>query len=992
VKKTTSLALFALLLSCLETLSATNRWPRTESHFGGRLVYQRDAASDTPPDTIAFPISCMTAFNVAGPQLVINGVTFLNGNTAPNFAWTGAAVTNGYTVYPPVSGTEATMLETSALNPSGGTFVVSGLAANTYVIYLWSVTDVGTQPFTATINGARVITNSFPSTLPGWIRMGPYSILQSTPGNMVITTGASAARLAGIEICEKRTNSAPIVKIIYPTDGYTAVGPATIVATATAEDQDGFVAAFSWVLDGATIANQFVAPWTTTMTALPAGTYTLSAMATDDMGTFGMAPAIGFTITEPANLPPAVTLTAPTNGALFTYVLTDPVQPVPITLEATATDSDGTVTKVDWYSSTLLIATDTTSPYTGLWPAVGGVYPIVAVATDDDGAMATSAVATITVTNTPVANIAPTVQITAPTNGVTFYAPASFSFTANASDSDGTISNVVFYRTSSVVGTDTTSPYASSMSSLLAGNYNLTAVAQDDDGAKATNFISINVIPPPPPPNIPPTVTVTSPPNGTTYLAPATVTFSATASDSDGTVTSVQFWQGGTLIYDDTLSPYTSLLSSLSANTYVLRAVATDDDGAKTTNSVTIVVGTPPNQAPLVTLTSPTNGATFNGPLSIPVAATASDPDGTITSVTFYRGASSLGVDTSVPYSLVNASVPVGTQLYSAVALDNSGARSTNQVTVYVVTPPVNIAPTVTITSPVNGDIFTAPVTNVVTATATDTDGTIVSVQFWRLNVSLGTDTTYPYSVNSVITTANDWWYVAVATDDDGATATNMIQTKTVLTPNSPPTVYIAQPTSGATFTYPSTVPCVIGAADPDGTISSVLVRTNGTQAAVLTVPPYTTSLANLGSGTWSLSATATDNLGLTATTNLSFVIQPPIQPNLPPLITITAPTNNTTFTYPGAFPFNATVTDSDGTVTNVLFLRDVTQLASFTAGPYTYSVTSLGSGTYSMRVIATDDDSAKSTNSVTVIVGPVPNIPPTVYFTSPTNGATFTL
>src|SRR5204862_1935832 len=104
--------------------------------------------------------------------------------------------------------------------------------------------------------------------------------------------------------------------------------------------------------------------------------------------------------------------------------------------------------------------------------------------TDNDGATTTSAARTITVT---AANQAPTVSLTAPANGATFTAPATITGSANASDSDGTVAKVDFFAGSTLIGTDTTSPYSITWSNVAAGSYSLTAVATDDDGATTTS-------------------------------------------------------------------------------------------------------------------------------------------------------------------------------------------------------------------------------------------------------------------------------------------------------------------------------------------------------------------------------------------------------------------------------------------------------------------------------------------------------------------------
>ena len=97
----------------------------------------------------------------------------------------------------------------------------------------------------------------------------------------------------------------------------------------------------------------------------------------------------------PPNTPPAVTLTSPAGGASFTA-------PATISLGAAASDSDGTIAKIDFYAGTTLLGTATTAPYALTWSGVGtGSYSLTAVATDNGGATATSAAVSVTVGDTP---------------------------------------------------------------------------------------------------------------------------------------------------------------------------------------------------------------------------------------------------------------------------------------------------------------------------------------------------------------------------------------------------------------------------------------------------------------------------------------------------------------------------------------------------------------------------------------------------------------
>lgn len=88
---------------------------------------------------------------------------------------------------------------------------------------------------------------------------------------------------------------------------------------------------------------------------------------------------------------------------------------------------------------------------------------------------------------------------------------------------------------------------------------------------------------------------------------------------------------------------------------------------------------TPPaNQAPTVSLTSPTSGATFTAPASITVSANAADSDGSIAKVEFFAGSTKIGEDTTSPYSITWSNVAAGSYTLTARATDNAGAATTS--------------------------------------------------------------------------------------------------------------------------------------------------------------------------------------------------------------------------------------------------------------------------------------------------------------------------
>ena len=74
----------------------------------------------------------------------------------------------------------------------------------------------------------------------------------------------------------------------------------------------------------------------------------------------------------------------------------------PSASRASASDSDGTIAKVDFYAGTTLLGTATAAPYTLTWSGVGtGTYTLTAVATDNAGATTTSSAVSVTVSDAP---------------------------------------------------------------------------------------------------------------------------------------------------------------------------------------------------------------------------------------------------------------------------------------------------------------------------------------------------------------------------------------------------------------------------------------------------------------------------------------------------------------------------------------------------------------------------------------------------------------
>jgi regulation of enolase protein 1 (concanavalin A-like superfamily) len=130
-----------------------------------------------------------------------------------------------------------------------------------------------------------------------------------------------------------------------------------------------------------------------------------------------------------------------------------------------------------------------------------------------------------------------------------------------------------------------------------------------------------------PPPNVPPSVTISSPANNSTFTAPADITIAASAFDSDGRIGRVDFYAGASLIGSDTTGANQVRWTGVPAGTYTLTARATDDDGATTTSGpVSVTVNAAPPPAP--SLPSPWTSQDIG---AVGTAGSASASDGTFT-------------------------------------------------------------------------------------------------------------------------------------------------------------------------------------------------------------------------------------------------------------------------------------------------------------------------------------------------------------------------
>ncbi|MFZ6781391.1 Ig-like domain-containing protein, partial [Undibacterium sp. Ji83W] len=465
--------------------------------------------------------------------------------------------------------------------------------------------------------------------------------------------------------------------------------------------------------------------------------------------------------------------------------------------------------------------------------------------------------------------VAPTVSLTAPAANARYGAPAAITLTATATNTGDTISKVEFYQGTTLLGTATTAPYSYNWSNVATGSYSLTAKATNSHNETKTSTAVAVVV------NNAPTVSITAPANNSSVAGKATITLTANATDADGTISKVEFYNGTTLLNSDTAAPYSYSWANVAPGTYSITAKATDNlSGTTTSTPVSITVTNPIT----VNLTAPANNASVTVGTPIAITATAADSKGSISKVEFYNGTTLLGSATASPYSYSWTNAAVGTYSLTAKVTDSQSLTQTSnpvsvQVKAAATTPPiVSLTPALkqtTQTAPANGT-FIAPAGISLAATATPASGSTISkVEFYQGATLIGTATAptvtngTSYSVNWSNVTANSYNVTAKATDSTNTTATTAPVTVNVINNTAPTVSLTANPANG---TAPATIILNATATDSDGTIAQVEFLNGATSIATVTQAPYTTNWTNVAQGSYSLTAKATDNLGASTT------------------------------------------------------------------------------------------------------------------------------
>lgn len=300
--------------------------------------------------------------------------------------------------------------------------------------------------------------------------------------------------------------------------------------------------------------------------------------------------------------------------------------------------------------------------------------------------------------------------------------------------------------------------------------------------------------------------------------------------------------------------------------------------------------------------------------------------------------------------------------------------------------------PTVTLTNPGNGAKVLVNTAVSLTASATTSLGVVSTVQFFVNGTSLGTSSVFPYSQTWTPTAVGLYTLSALVTDSFGNIG---VSPNVQVTVNAAPSVGITAPVAGAPLVVgvPQTVTASAAASNPGATIAEVQFFVDGIALdAADPTAPYSVSWTPLATGSYTLTAMATDSLG-TSQTSPGVTVTVSLGGSGAgqlPTASVTWPAANTALPVNRTLNVTAGAEDADGNIVSVEFFAGKTSLGIDTIYPYTvpWTPTSLGNYALTVKAIDSDGNAVTSAPRNVRVIDPTPN-PPVISLASPSNAST---
>lgn len=856
---------------------------------------------------------------ITGVQFYLNG-TLLGAGTAGtgtasgthSFSWTpqnsgdvnlevratdstGAIVTTGPIQVTVLSGAPPTMA--LSLSPSTSTTLPQG-ASRYLVATPTAASGRAIERVEFFIDGARVqesLTPPYTYRFVAPASSGSAAVLARATDNGGLT-GEAQVTFSFLNA----VGTAPTVNLIAPTPNTIVTPGTTVPLIASALDADGTVVSVQFYARGVPQgAADTTSPYQGNFAPPTPGVYTIEAVATDDRGNTTTSNVVNITA---AFLLPTINIVSPS-----TATTARATPNVPLTVTAAALGGGGaSVLLVEFLVDGVPIATRTApasgSNFSFQWtplPDQLGAHVITARVTDANSQAATSAPLNVTVAT--LVGVPPTVTIAVSPSANNLQTASTVNFTANAvaNGTGNALTGVEFFLNDVSIGTaareqttnvyrlaynfgrfdfSSITPTVNEATGAVTYPLRLYAIARDSNNNQTVSSTSNLILNP---------ATSTPPTLQLQALSPTTITtgtpflIAPIFDDLDGVVVAIQLFANGSNAGAALTNPQLGQILTYNATTagrFNLYAVATDDTGNTIVSSPTLVVNVTAISAPTTAITRPSDNSTVTT-VGAPVflEGTATNAGSTQVPTMQFVVTGSGGARTALPATRVGTTTTYRATWTPTVADTFTLSTQATVGTVsgtspasrrVVVTNLQGLGPIVTLTVP---NTATTGSTSNFTASATDSDGSVIEVEFFLNRNSIGLaqrdqqTNTWRLTASFAGVPLGAAEVVALARDSSGNVAASPTSTVNVTAASSiGPSITITPSTTDAAFSRQ--VQLTANARDADGTVASVQYFANATSLGTSTNAGtnYQVNWTPTQSGIFNLWALATDNSGIT--------------------------------------------------------------------------------------------------------------------------------
>jgi hypothetical protein len=287
-----------------------------------------ESATVTPPvepQTPPSPATGTTFFrgiNMNGSAVAIEGNQWLSYNSAlqngfgHSASWSGSGPLRSAAI-PAVDAATLGMIQTVLWRsaPQGqGINMTQTVNNGSYDVYVWMVEDYlsNYRSMDLRLEGVTVATGLGDLPVYNWRKYGPYrtSVVDGVLNIDVLRGYKGDVSISGLSIRAVNTgtgtagNQAPSVSLSAPANNASYTAPASIPLSAVASDADGSVSKVEFFANGTLVGTSLGAPWSFVWNGAGAGTYALTARATDNVGATSVSQTVNIAVNATTAVPP----------------------------------------------------------------------------------------------------------------------------------------------------------------------------------------------------------------------------------------------------------------------------------------------------------------------------------------------------------------------------------------------------------------------------------------------------------------------------------------------------------------------------------------------------------------------------------------------------------------------------------------------------------------------------------------------------------------